>query len=52
VLVLPDERFEATAIYEANRPTPPLLAPGSRPRTERDALAVSKFKAIGRRIWP
>ena len=54
LLVLLDENFEATAIWEADRPAveAALLAPGSRARNERGALAVSKFKAIGRRIWP
>jgi hypothetical protein len=28
------------------------LAPGSRSRNERGALPVSKFKAIGRKLWP
>jgi hypothetical protein len=54
LLVLLDENFEATAIYEAGRPeiTAALLAPGSVARNERGALAVSKFKSIGRRVWP
>jgi hypothetical protein len=54
VLVLLDEGFEATAIYEANRPAveAALLAPGSKARNQRGALAVSKFKAIGRKVWP
>ena len=29
-----------------------LTAPGSKARNERGALAVSKFKQIGRQIWP
>jgi hypothetical protein len=54
LLVLLDENFEATAIYEADRPAveAALLEPGSKARNERGALAVSKFKSIGRRIWP
>jgi len=54
LLVLLDETFEATAIYEADRPAveAALLAPGSKARNERGALAVSKFKSICRRIWP
>lgn len=54
LLVLLDDRFEATAIYEADRPAieAALLAPGSKSRNERGALAVSKFKSIGRKIWP
>lgn len=54
LLVLLNEDFEATAIYEARRPdvVEALTAPGSRARNERGALSVSKFKAIGRHIWP
>jgi hypothetical protein len=54
LLVLLDENFEPTAIYEADRHAveAALVAPGSRARNERGALAVSKFKSIGRRIWP
>lgn len=54
LLVLLDENFEATAIYEASRPAveKALSAPGSKARNERGALAVSKFKSIGRVIWP
>jgi hypothetical protein len=54
LLVLLDETFEATAIYEADRGAveAALVAPGSKARNERGALAVSKFKSIGRRIWP
>jgi hypothetical protein len=28
-----------------------LLAPGSKARNERGALAVSKFKAVGHEVW-
>jgi hypothetical protein len=54
LMVLLDERFEATAIYEADRQaiTAALTAPGSRSRNERGQLGVAKFKSIGRRIWP
>lgn len=54
LLVLLDERFDATAIYEVDRPAveAALVAPGSKARNERGALAVSKFKSIGRSIWP
>ncbi len=54
LMVLLDERFEATAIYEADRLaiTEALTKPGSRARNERGQLGVSKFKSIGRRIWP
>jgi hypothetical protein len=53
LLVLLDENFDAIEIYEADRA--PLIAaleaPGSKARNERGALAVSKFKAIGRLRW-
>jgi hypothetical protein len=54
LLVLLDEDFDATAIYEADRAAieAALLEPGSKARNERGALAVSKFKSIGRKIWP
>jgi hypothetical protein len=53
LLVLLDANFDATEIYEADRPAvvAALTAPGSKARNERGALAVSKFKSIGRRIW-
>ena len=52
LLVLLDQDFDATAIYEADRPAvvAALQAPGSRSRNERGALGVSKFKSIGRKI--
>ena len=54
LLVLLDENFDATAIYEAPRAEvlKALDEPGSRARNERGALAVSKFKAIGKLRWP
>ncbi|MDA8073330.1 MAG: hypothetical protein M0Z82_17450 [Actinomycetota bacterium] len=54
LLVLLEERFEATAIYEAGRVevARALGGPGSRARNERGQLSVSNFKAIGMRIWP
>jgi hypothetical protein len=54
LLVLLDEHFEATAIYEADRAvvTAALTAPGSKARNERGQLGVSKFKSIGRKVWP
>jgi len=54
LMVLLDERFEATAIYEADRQsiTAALTSPGSRARNERGQLGVAKFKAIGRQVWP
>jgi hypothetical protein len=54
LLVILDANFLATGIWLAEREavTAALSAPGSRARNERGALAVSKFKSIGRRIWP
>jgi hypothetical protein len=54
LMVLMDERFDTVAIYEADREAvaAALLAPGSVARNERGALAVSKFKSIGRQVWP
>jgi hypothetical protein len=53
LLVLLDEHFGPTHIYEADRPalTKALTAPGSKARNERGQLSVSKFKAIGSLIW-
>lgn len=53
VLVLLDSAFDATAIYEADRPVVEraLLEPGSRSRNERGQLAISKFLQIGRQVW-
>lgn len=54
LLVLLDDRFEPTAIFEANRlaVTQALTAPGSKARNERGQLGVTKFKSIGHKIWP
>lgn len=54
LLVLLDPDLEPTAIYEADRRDieRALLSPGSRARNERGALSVSKFKSIGRKVWP
>jgi hypothetical protein len=54
LMVLLNEHFEATAIYEADRPAiaAALQAPGSKARNERGQLGVGKFKSIGRRVWP
>ena len=54
LLVLLNEDLDATHIYEAERDAvlAALSAPGSRARNERGALAVSKFKSIGRLRWP
>jgi hypothetical protein len=53
LLVLMDEDLEVLSMYEAERSEieRALLAPGSKARNERGALAVSKFKAIGHEIW-
>jgi uncharacterized protein DUF6998 len=54
VLVLLDEDYNATAIYQAGRRAVEraLTAPGSRSRNERGALGIAKFRAIGRQVWP
>lgn len=53
LLVLMDEDFEVLSMYEAARKEieKALLAPGSKARNERGALAVSKFKTIGHEVW-
>jgi len=53
LLVLLDQNFDAFAIYEAERAPiiAALTAPGSRARNERGAMAVSKFKSIGKLRW-
>lgn len=53
LLVLLDTNFDATAIYEAERAAviAALTSPGSKARNERVALAVAKFKSIGRLRW-
>jgi len=54
LLVILDTDFRATGIWEAERSAiaAAIAAPGSKARNDRGALAVSKFKSIGRRIWP
>ena len=54
LMVLLNENFEATAIFEADRDAvlAALTAPGSKSRNERGALSVSKFRSIGRKVWP
>ena len=54
LLVLLDEHLEATAIYEASRAkvTAALSISGSKARNERGQLGVSKFKSIGKQVWP
>jgi len=53
LLVLLDDCFDATAIYEAPRDAiiSALTAPGSKARNERGAMGVNKFKAIGALRW-
>lgn len=53
LLVLLDQNLDAFAIYEAecNSIIATLKAPGSRARNERNAMAVSKFKSIGKLRW-
>jgi len=53
LMVLLDSTFSATEIWEADRVPilAALAAPGSRARNERGALAVAKFKSIGRLRW-
>jgi len=53
LLILLDQNLEAFAIYEAERAPviAALTAPGSRSRNERGAMAVSKFKSIGKLRW-
>jgi hypothetical protein len=52
-MVLLDQKFEATEIYEAHRQDIPaaLSVPGSKARNERGALGVNKFKSIGKLRW-
>jgi hypothetical protein len=54
LLVILDMEFRAAGIWQAEREAIALAiaAPGSKARNERGALAVSKFKSIGRKIWP
>ncbi len=53
LLVLLDENFDATAIYEAPRESviAALTKPGSKSRNERGALGISKFRSIGSVRW-
>lgn len=54
LLVLMDDAFNATAIYEADRANviETLTAPGSKARNERGALDVRKFRSIAKLVWP
>lgn len=53
LLVLLNENFDATVMYEAERMAvvEALSAPGSKARNERGQLGVTKFKAIGKLRW-
>ena len=53
LLVLLDQNFNATAIYEAERAAviDALTLPGSRSRNERGAMGIPKFRQIGRLRW-
>lgn len=53
LLVLMDESFNATAIYEADRESvvAALTAPGSKSRNERGALCISKFTSVAKQVW-
>ena len=53
LMVLLDQEFNATEIYEAQREDieAALNAPGSKARNVRRALSVSKFKSIGSLRW-
>lgn len=53
LMVLLGPGYEVMEIYEADRAVieAALSAPGSRARNERGALSVSRFKAIGRKVW-
>lgn len=53
ILVLLNEAYEPLQMYRADRKAveQALLAPGSTARNEKGALAVSKFKSIGKLIW-
>lgn len=53
LMVLLDENFDATSIYEAEREAviKAIRKPGSKSRNERWALSVNKFKAIGKLRW-
>src|SRR5439155_4477295 len=53
LMVLLDENFDAVEIYEAERKAllAALAVPGSKARNQRGALAVRKFKAIGKVRW-
>jgi hypothetical protein len=53
LMVLLDRNFDAVEIYQAEREAivAALSLPGSKARNERGAMAVSKFKSIGKLRW-
>lgn len=53
VLVLLDEDYNASVIYEADREAvvAALEAPGSKSRNERGQLSVTTLRSVGREIW-
>ena len=52
VLVLMDEQFEPSEIYEAERDDIlQVLADSSSKRSKRGAMSVARFKIIGRLVW-
>jgi hypothetical protein len=53
IMVLLNQNFDAVEIWEADRVAieTALAAPGSKARNERGAMAVSKFKSIGKLRW-
>lgn len=54
MVILLNEKFEPQAIFEADRGPleTALTKPGSKARNERGALSITKFKSIGRQVWP
>lgn len=54
LLVILDEDLQAREIWEAPRDKveAALTKPGSKARNEKGALPVSKFKNIGKQLWP
>lgn len=54
VLLILNPDYEPLAAFEAprDRIVEALLHPGSKARNERGALSVSKFRSIGRQVWP
>jgi hypothetical protein len=54
LLLVMNEKFEPYVMYEADRASikKALRKPGSKARNERGALSISKFKSIGKQVWP